>query len=230
MTTRSRGGICCSLVTAALLALPTALPAQVADSSYSIVALTAPRPENVIRSGIENARADEQEAARSLDRLKDARDRVDARLRVQKADIDAIQSRASLARKDGRDADRADLELKRKQAELDRKVLEEIKSLYDDQVAEMSAKREWAQARGKAFDAELELTRRRQERTDRATADSTALGRLDTAIQEAEGKMLDARKDEASKQAEWALHYRDSVGQQIAVYRAQQAARAGVKR
>ena len=129
MTTRSRGGICCSLVTAALLALPTALPAQVADSSYSIVALTAPRPENVIRSGIENARADEQDAARSLDRLKDARDRVDARLRVQKADIDAIQSRASLARKDGRDADRADLELKRKQAELDRKVLEEIKSL-----------------------------------------------------------------------------------------------------
>ena len=65
MTTRSRGGICCSLVTVALLALPVALPAQVTDSSYSIVALTAPRPENVIRSGIENARADEQEAARS---------------------------------------------------------------------------------------------------------------------------------------------------------------------
>ena len=114
--------------------------------------------------------------------------------------------------------------------ELDRKVLEEIKSLYDDQIAEMGAKREWAQARGKAFDAELELTRRRQERADRATADSTALGRLDTAIQQAEARMLDARKDEASRQAEWALHYRDTVGQQIAVYRAQQAARVGVKR
>lgn len=230
MTTRSRGGICCSLVTVALLALPAALPAQAADSSYSIVALTAPRPENAIRSGIENARADEQEAARNVDRLKEARDRLDARLRVQKADIDAIQSRTSLAKKEARDGDRADLELQRKQAELDRKVLEEIRSLYDDQIAEMGAKREWAQARGKAFDAELELTRRRQERADRATADSTALGRLDTAIQQAEGKMLDARKDEASKQAAWALRYRDTVGQQIAVYRAQVAARGGVKR
>ena len=230
MTTRSRGVFCCSLVAAALLAGPAALPAQAADSSYSIVALTAPRPENALRSGIENARADEQDAVRGLDRLKDARDRIDARLKVQKADIDAIQSRASLAKKEGRDADRADLDLQRKQAELDRKVLEEIKSLYDDQIAELNAKREWARARGKALDTELELTRRRQERADRATADSTALGRLDTGIQQAEEKMLDARKDEASKQAEWALHYRDTVGQQITVYRAQQAARAGARR
>ena len=230
MPTRVSGGIRFSLMILAGSCLPAALHAQVADSIYSTFAITAPRPENAIRSGIENARADEQAAAREADRLKDARDRVDGRLKVQKADIDAIQSRISLAKKDGRDADRADLELRRRQADLDRKAMEEIKSLYDDQIAEATAKRDWARARGKSFESELELTRRRQERADRATADSTALGRLDADIESLEGKMLDARKDEASKQAEWALRYRDTVTQQIAVYRAQVAARAGVKR
>lgn len=230
MTTCSRGGVHRLLISLAALCLPATLPAQVADSVYSTVALTAPRAESAIRSGIETARADEQEAARERDRLKDARERVDARLKVQKADIDAIQSRANLAKKDGRDSDRADLDLRRKQAELDRKAIEEIRSLYDDQIGEMDAKRAWAQARGKSFEAELELIRRRQERADRATADSTALGRIDADIEQLEGKMLDARKDEASKQADWALHYRDTVAQQINVWRAQTAARAGVKR
>lgn len=230
MTTCSRGGVRRLLISLAALCLPAALPAQVADSVYSTIALTAPRAESAIRSGIETARADEQEAARELDRLKDARERVDARLKVQKADIDAIQSRANLAKKDGRDSDRADLDLRRRQAELDRKAIEEIRSLYDDQVGEMDAKRAWAQARGKSFDVELELIRRRQERADRTMADSTALGRIDADIQQLEGKMLDARKDEASKQAEWALHYRDTVAQQINVWRAQVVARAGVKR
>ena len=229
MTTRCHRGIRRMLITLAALALPATLPAQAADSIYSTVALTAPRGETAIRSGIETARADAQEAARELDRLKDVRDRVDGRIKVQKADIDAIQSRANLAKKDGRDSDRADLELRRKQAELDRKALEEIRSLYDDQIGEMNAKRAWAEARGKSLDAELELSRRRQERADRTTADSTTLGRLDADIQNLEGKMLDARKDEASKQAEWALRYRDTVAQQINVWRAQTAARAGAR-
>ena len=230
MPTRANGGIRFSLMILAGSCLPAALRAQVADSIYSTFAITAPRAENEIRSGIEAARADEQAAAREADRLKDSRDRVDGRLKVQKADIDAIQSRANLAKKDGRDADRADLELRRRQAELDRKAIEEIRSLYEDQIAEMNAKREWARARGKSLEAELELIRRRQERADRATADSTTLGRLDADIQSLEGKMLDARKDEASKQADWALRYRDTVAEQINVWRAQAAARAGVKR
>ena len=229
MTTRRHNGARRALIGLAALCLPAALPAQAADSVYSIVAITTPRAENAIRSGMEAARTDEQEAAREVDRLKDARDRVDGRLKVQKADIDAIQSRANLAKKDGRDADRADLELRRKQAELDRKALEEIKSLYDDQIGEMNAKREWADARGKSYEVELELSRRRQERADRTTADSTVLGRLDADIRNLEEKMLDARKDEAAKQADWALHYRDTVAQQINVWRAQTAARDGVR-
>jgi hypothetical protein len=80
MTTRARGGVRRLLISLAALSLPAALPAQIADSVYSTVALTAPRAESAIRSGMENASADEQEAARELERLKDARERVDARL------------------------------------------------------------------------------------------------------------------------------------------------------
>ena len=205
---------------------PSALHAQTTDSTYLTFTAVALGPEASIRSGVESARADEQDANRELDRLKDARTRLEARINVQKADIDALKSRSDLAKRDGRATDRADLDLRRRRAEADRKTLEEIKALFDDQVAGMTAKRDWARARAKTYDAELALGRKRQERIERATADSTALGRLDGDIRDLEGKVLDARKDEAARQADWASRYRDTVEQEISVYRAQQAARA----
>lgn len=222
-------------VAAFALALPTgafapaSLSAQTTDSTYLTFTAVELRPENLIRSGAESARADEQDAARELDRLKDARTRLDARINVQKADIDALKSRSDLAKRDGRATDRADLELRRRRAEADRKTLEEIKSLFNDQIDEMTAKRDWARARAKTYDAELALGRKRQERTERATADSTALGRLDGDIRDLEGKVLDARKDEAARQADWASRFRDTVAQEMSVYQAQAAARAIVK-
>ena len=118
-------------------------------------------PEASVRSGIESARSDEQDAIRELDRLKDARTRLEARINVQKADIDALKSRSDLAKRDGRAADRAELELRRRRADADRKTLEEIKALFDDQVAGMTAKRDWARARAKTCDAELAQGRKR---------------------------------------------------------------------
>lgn len=229
MTARLRTVVVAALLVSLRLPVAPALQAQANDSTYLSFTVVALRPEDALRSGAEAARADEQDAARELDRLKDARTRLDARLSVQKADIDAIKSRSDLARKDGRDTDRADLELRRRRAEADRKTLEEIKSLFNDQIDEMGAKRDWARARGKTIDAELALGRKRQERAERPTADSTALGRLDSDIQELEGKVLDARKDEAARQADWASRFRDTVAQEMTVYRAQQSARTIVK-
>ncbi len=215
------------------LALPATalapLSAQTTDSTYLTFTAVALRPETAIRSGAEAARADEQDAVRELDRLKDARTRLEARINVQKADIDALKSRSDLAKRDGRDSDRTDLELRRRRADADRKTLEEIRALFDDQIDEMTAKRDWARARGKTSDAELALGRKRQERIERATADSTALGRLDGDIRDLEGKVLDARKDEAARQADWASRFRDTVAQEISVYRAQEASRTIVK-
>ena len=204
---------------------PAALHAQTTDSTYLTFTAVALSPEASLRSGIESARSDEQDAIRELDRLKDARTRLEARINVQKADIDALKSRSDLAKRDGRATDRAELELRRRRAEADRKTLEEIKALFDAQVGEMTAKRDWARARAKTYDAELALGRKRDERADRASADSTALGRLDKEIQDLEGKVLDARKDAAARQADWASRYRDTVEQEISVYRAQQATR-----
>jgi len=119
------------------------LPAQTTDSTYLTFTAVALRPEASVRSGAELARADEQDAIRELDRLKDARTRLEARINVQKADIDALKSRSDLAKRDDRATDRADLELRRRRADADRKTLEEIKSLFDDQVGEMTAKRDW---------------------------------------------------------------------------------------
>jgi hypothetical protein len=231
MTFRSFAAAAASLALAlaAGVLAPAPLGAQTTDSTYLTFTAVELRPEASVRSGAESARADEQDAARELDRLKDARTRLEARINVQKADIDALKSRSDLAKRDGRDADRTDLELRRRRADADRKTLEEIRSLFDDQISEMSAKRDWARARGKTYDAELALGRKRQERTERATADSTALGRLDGDIRDLEGKVLDARKDEAARQADWASRYRDTVEQEISVYRAQAAARAITK-
>ncbi len=226
MTIRSFG----VLVLALTLPLPAAsVRAQGIDSTYvGFTAVSLPA-DGVIRSGAGAARADEQAAGREIDRVTDSRVRLDARLNVQKADIDAIRSRADLAKKEKRDADRADLDFQRRRAEADRRTLEEIRSLFDDQIAEMSAKREWAKARGRTADAELALLRKRQERASRATADSTTLGRLDNDVRELESRVLDARKDEAAKQADWASRYRDTVSQEMSVWRAQQAARAVVR-
>jgi len=219
-----------------VLVLALALPltagnaaAQGMDSTYAGFTAVSLPADGAIRSGAEAARADEQAAGREIDRLTDSRARLDARLNVQKADIDAIRSRADLAKKDKRDADRADLDFQRRRAEADRKTLEEIRSLFDDQIAEMSAKREWARARSRTADAELALFRKRQERASRATADSTTLGKLDTEVRELESRVLDARKDESAKQADWASRYRDTVSQEMSVWRAQQAARAVVR-
>jgi hypothetical protein len=225
MTLHSCAAAALALALAGSTLAPAALPAQTTDSTYLTFTAVALRPEASVRSGAESARADEQDAIRELDRLKDARTRLEARINVQKADIDALKSRSDLAKRDDRATDRADLELRRRRADADRKTLEEIKSLFDDQVGEMTAKRDWARARAKTYDAELALGRKRQERIERATADSTALGRIDADIRDLEGKVLDARKDEAARQADWASRYRDTVEQEISVYRAQQAAR-----
>lgn len=226
MTLHSCAAAAFALALAGGTLTPVALRAQTTDSTYFIFTAVALRPEALIRSGAESARADEQDALRELDRLKDSRARLEARINVQKADIDALKSRSDLAKRDGRAADRADLELRRRRADADRKTLEEIKTLFDDQVDELTAKRDWARARAKTCDVELALGRKRQERIERATADSTALGRLDGDIRDLEGKVLDARKDEATRQADWTSRYRDTVEQEISVYRAQQAARA----
>ncbi len=199
---------------------------QVDTSAYVASFITAGRPEDELRSGIERAQVEEQNAAREADRIKQYRDQLAARVNVQRADIGALKSRTDLAKKEGRDADRADLELRRRKAELDQKTFEQVKSLYEAQVGELEARRDWERARGKSYEAELNLSRKRTERMERQTADSTSLGRLDADIYSLEGKMLEARKAEADRQATWASRYRSTVDRQISVYRAQASARS----
>jgi hypothetical protein len=226
MTIHPCAAVALAFTVALVTPAPSGLHAQTTDSTYRMFTAVTLRPDAALRSGGESARVDEQEASREIDRLKDERARIEARVNVQKADIDALKSRSDLAKKDGRDADRADLEFRRRRADADRKTLEEIKSLFGDQLDEMTAKRDWARARAKTYDAELALARKRQERVERASADSTALGRLDSEILDLEEKVLNARTDEASKQASWASRYRDTVAQETSVWRSQQAARS----
>ena len=209
------------------LVLPGAASAQdqEPDTSSSILReFVSARSEDDLRLGMERARSEEEVATRAIERARDLRTRTRTRVEIKKADNEALKKRAELAKKEARESDQTDLESRRRRGELERNVLEKLVSLYDAEVSEAESRRDWERATARVYEAELALMRKRSERNDRAgsaSAESSALVRLDDEAHELEKKLLEARREEASKQASWADRHKTVIDREYSVYQEQ---------
>ena len=215
------------LAATALMMLPAAAAAQdqEADTSSSITReFVSARSEDDLRLGMERARSEEEVATRAIERARDLRTRTRTRVEIKKADNEALKKRAELAKKETRTGDQTDLESRRRRGELERGVLERLVSLYDAEISEAESRRDWERATAKVYEAELALMRKRAERNERAgsaSAESSALVRLDDEAHELEKKLLEARRDEASRQASWADRHKTVIDREYGVYQEQ---------
>lgn len=202
---------------------------QERDTSSSIMReFVSARSEDDLRLGMERARSEEEVATRAIERARDLRTRTRTRVEIKKADNESLKQRAELAKKEARADDQTDLESRRRRGELERGVLEKLVSLYEAEISEAESRREWERATAKVYESELALMRKRAERNDRAgnaSTDSRALVRLDDEAHELEKKLLEARRDEASKQASWADRHKTVIDRELEVYREQEKLR-----
>jgi hypothetical protein len=217
------------LLAAALAPTAAAAQEQERDTSSSIMReFVSARSEDDLRLGMERARSEEEVATRAIERARDLRTRTRTRVEIKKADNEALKQRAELAKKETRADDQTDLENRRRRGELERGVLEKLVSLYEAEMSEAESRRDWERATAKVYEAELALMRKRAERNDRAgdaSADSRSLVRLDDEAHELEKKLLEARREEASKQASWADRHKTVIDRELGVYREQEKLR-----
>jgi hypothetical protein len=210
-----------------LAALPAALLAQGAGQGPvdSIAGLGAPRSADSLRRVIDQAGTDEAAARVAQDQARALKQRTEYLIDIRKTELDAIEKRMDLAKKDKRAEDRKALESEQKGLELRIRVLERWHDLHDAVASAAEAEREAARKSRDAAQAEQKFSDMRGARKP-AVADSVAGTLLpDDALLSQARKVVEARRSEADARRQWWERLRDLADRQKELFEAQKAAR-----
>jgi len=211
-----------------LATAPAALFAQSADQSPvdSIAGLGAPRSADSLRRVIDQAGTDEAAARVAQDQARALKQRTEYLIDIRKAELDVIEKRMDLAKKDKRAEDRKALESEQKGLELRIRVLERWRDVHDAEASAAEAGREAARESRDAAQVEQKFSDMRSARKS-AVADSMARALpLDNALLSQARKVVEARRSEADARRQWWERLRDLADRQKELFDAQKAAGA----
>ena len=190
-------------------ALSTATSAQPAVQTFdaaadSLLALVPIRDISEIQSDMLAAENQRAEGEMRLQRAMAMKARSEMRIRLKQSELDAVKSRLDLAKKEKDEVRKLDLEGQKKQAELEKQLLERRADLRSREVAHAKALVELATASARACEEELKLATKRNERGEllRQPLSASLLTQLQAAeaeIRKFEGQTLDARIREADR-------------------------------
>jgi len=239
---KSHSWIACTLA----VGLAAPLDARVASSAASANAQSQPqaldtgtlmrashqplvtaRPVAEIEADLRAAREAEQRAGDERERVRASSDMARERIEVMKRDKDAISQRIDLAKKGDMTEEKVALELQKKAAELQIKVLVRDAELKKTHVDVAKKQVEEAQARQRLYQLELELLAKRvelellQDDASRGGVAAESLAGLQRDVREIERKVLEASKNRSDKAIAAAKAEKSYVEKQLDLLEAQ---------
>jgi hypothetical protein len=187
-------------------AMPAAQPAmQPYDAAAdSLLALVAIRDVAEIQAEMNAAQNQRAEGEIRLQRALAMKARSETRIRLKQSELDAIKSRLDLAKKEKDEVRKLDLEGQKKQAELEKQLLERRADLRAREVEHAKAMVALATASARACEEELKLAAKRSQREalfqqPLSAALMTQIQAVELEIRQFEGQTLDARIQEADR-------------------------------
>lgn len=198
------------------------------DSVARVITLSAAED---LRRIVGQTAADDQAARQLIDRARQEERRIQALVEIQKGEINTLNKRLDLAKKEKRENDRKAMEQERKLLELRLRMLERWKDVHEVTIRTGEWGRQLAQEQRRATEAELQLIEVR-ERADRAaSADSAVrvfeMGRVDEDMIQQIRRVLEARRAEGEARRQLAERQRELAEKQLELLEAQLAVRAG---
>jgi hypothetical protein len=198
---------------------PPAVAPQGTDAGVSLV---PPRGTERIEADLELAKNDarytDADKAAALDR----RSRAQAETEVKKREISTIDARMKLADKEKNESQKASLAAEKNVAEREKDLLERRADLAKSEVEVADKRAAFARASRTALESELDLARRRGERS-RLTTPGPEATHLDQMILELARKVLEGQRDRAQAEADLADKEKQLSERRLAVFRAQTA-------
>ena len=217
------------LLILAAVAAPAGLVSQgrtaLVDSLARAVTLGLP---DSLRRGISQTDMDGEAARLAIDLAREAGRRAQTLYDVQRLEIEALNKRIDLAKKEKREEDRKKMEGEKDELERRLKVLERWREVHEAAIRAGEARRDAASERKKLFEAELDLAGLRERWP---VADSLRLaGRLnppEDALLRQTRKVLEARRNEADRRHQAGERERELAEKQAALVEAQVVLRIG---
>ena len=192
-------------------------------ASDSLLPIVPPRPLDEIRTDIGRAADDVLAAQAARTRVTQLRDEADAQIEAKKREVNALGARIDVANHEKREADKTSLEAQKRSAELVIDLLERRKSLWSQEMDAARAAEGRAVAAQKAYNLELELASRREERTNQsAGATMIDRARFDQVIGELEQRTLEAEREVADRAKDVADRNKTVIDRRLDLLKAQQ--------
>jgi hypothetical protein len=167
----------------------------------SFIMLVPPRDSMTIKRQIRAAAAAEAAAEKSRHQAETMRLGATSRIEFKKVEIVRIRERVSLAKKEGREADRLGLEAERKAAEREIDLLKRREELREAEGVLETKRAELAALTKQALELELQLAVRRAGRR-RAPLGGAGAASLQRVIGELEKQTLEAQRAQAASSIE----------------------------
>jgi hypothetical protein len=167
----------------------------------SFIMLVPPRDSMSIKRQIRAAAASETAAEKSRHQAETMRLGATSRIEFKKVEIVRIKERVSLAKKEGREADRLGLEAERKAAEREIDLLKRREELREAEGVLETKRAELAALTKQALELELQLAVRRAGRR-RAPVGGAGAASLQRVIGELEKQTLEAQRAQAASSIE----------------------------
>jgi hypothetical protein len=217
------------LLAAAAVGGPGVLDAQgrtvLADSLVRTVALSA---ADSLRRAIAVSDMEGEAARLTIDLGREAARRTQTHYDVQRLEIESLDKRIELAKKEKREDDRKKLEADKDELERRLRVLDRWREVHQATIRAGEARRDAASERKKLIEAELTLVELRERW---AVPDSLRLaGRLnpsEDALLRQTRRVLEARRNEADKRHQAGERDRELAEKQAALVEAQVVLRIG---
>jgi hypothetical protein len=192
------------LLALALIATPPALVAQGSGGKGgfdSFLLLVPPRDSAIIRKQIRAAVDAGAAAEKARQHAETMRLGATSRIEFKKVEIVRIKERVTLAKKEGREADRLGLEAERKAAEREIDLLKRREELREAEGVLETKRAELAALTKQALELELQLAVRRAGRR-RAPLGGAGAASLQRVIGELEKQALEAQRAQAASSIE----------------------------
>jgi hypothetical protein len=176
---------------------PLAAQARAPSGFDSFIMLVPPRDSNAIKKLVRASVLNRAAAEKARHQAETMRLGASSRIEFKKVAIVRLKERISLAKKDGREADRVGLEAERKAAEREIDLLRRREELRDAETLLETKRAELASLTQQALELELQLAKRRATRR-RATLGAAGAASLEQVIGELEKQTLEAQRAQAA--------------------------------
>ena len=160
------------------------------------------RSVDAVQADIDRAQRAKSDADVRRSAVQSLKDACDAKVKVAVKEVETIDTKRDLAKKEKRDADAAAFEVQKKAAEQVQTQLERQRDLRQAELDAAEAEIDFASAAEEAYELELQLMKKRLELAKSVGTGSPEmpLATLQQAVRELEGRTLKAQKEMAGKQ------------------------------